>query len=86
MSVDEYNKQDPTELGHAIGDLIDGIRGDGMTQADLANVLKVVTTSATAMNEAKAVPEAAAEHCLAGISERLGDHALLRAQQAAEPE
>jgi len=78
----EYVKADPVGLGHAIGDLVDGIRGDGMSQTDFQAAVNVVMKSASAVNEAKAVPEAAAEHVVSGITERLGDKALARAIEA----
>ena len=85
--VAEYVKEDATGFGHTVGEIVNAVRGDGVGAHILDEMIASFTASAKAMNEIKAVPEAAAEHILSGMTERMGDHALanaLEAEQAAE--
>lgn len=78
----EYNKADPIEFGNALGGLVVAVQGDGIDAGDLAQLLKVVEKSASAMNEIKGVPAAAGLHTVSGISDTYGDYLLELAKAA----
>lgn len=79
MSAKEYVKQDAQSLGYALGDLVNAIRGDGVSVARLKELLGVVEKSTGAINEIKDVPEAAGEHITGAMLDRMGDAALTKA-------
>ena len=85
--VAEYVKSDATGFGAAVGDIVNAVKGEGVGAHVLDELIAAFTSSARAMNEIKAVPEAAAEHIVSGLTERMGDQALaeaLAAEQALE--
>lgn len=77
----DYNKQDAVNLGHAIGNLVNSVR-DGVSLDDLNEVIGVLTSAASVVNEVKEVPEAAVEHILGAAADKLGDYALEKATTA----
>ena len=77
--TESYIKADPVNFGKTIGEIIVAVRGDGVGTHVLDELIAAFTASATAMNELKAVPEAAAEHILSGVTETMGDAALAAA-------
>ena len=85
--VAEYQKADAVAFGNAMGALVNGVRGDGVGPEDLGALIATMTSAASAMNEMKAVPEAAGEHIVSGLTATMGDDALAKAlaeEQAAE--
>lgn len=80
MSIEtNYNKADAVGFGRALGNLVDAIRKDGIGIDDFDELIAAVSTSGSAVNEMKDVPEAAVEHILGAASDTLGDHALAKA-------
>jgi hypothetical protein len=84
MAVADYNKADVAGLGHAIAELINAVRGDGVGADDLDELIGVLTSAAQSVNEMKDVPEAAVEHVLGAAADKLGDFALEKALTAPE--
>jgi len=82
MPIQDYKKEDAVGFGDSIGNLINAIRGDGVSAARLQELIGVLTAGASAVNEMKDVPEAAAEHILGGTAISLGDASLKRALEA----
>ena len=80
-----YEKQDVVAFGNALGDLIEGVRSDGVGADDFDELVAAVTTAAAAVNEMREVPEAAAEHILGATADRLGDHTLAKATAPPTP-
>ena len=79
MPAIDYVKADATAFGKAIGNLINAVRKDGIGIDDFDELIAAVSTSGSAVNEMKDVPEAAVEHILGAASDTLGDHALAKA-------
>ncbi len=79
MSAKDYVKTDAVGFGGSIGDIVVAIRGDGVGTHLLDEMIASFTASARAMNEIKDVPEAAAEHIISGMTDKMGDAALAKA-------
>lgn len=79
MSAADYVKQDCTEFGKTVGNLIAGVTGDGLTSDDLQKAIAAVVAGAQTVNEFKAVPAAAGLHVLGAAADTYGDHMLGKA-------
>lgn len=81
--LDQFSVEDCTDFGTAVGNLVNGVRGDGVSSARLGELINAVTTGAETVNEMKAVPEAATSYILGQAAITNGDAALARAREEA---
>lgn len=79
MSAKDYVKKDATNFGDALGELVNAVRGDGVSAARFKEITGTMIAMGQAVNEMKDVPEAAGSHILGAASIKNGDYALERA-------
>ena len=79
MALADYNKEDCTEFGAAIANLIEAVSADGVGTDDFDEAIAVLTAAARIVNEAKDVPIAAGLHTLSAAAGAYGDKVLAKA-------
>lgn len=80
----EYNKQDLYDVGESLHNLLEAVTGDGVDAGDLKKLIDTFTAGVSAVNEMKAVPEAATLHVTEKLAGLQGDKFMMKAVEAGE--